>query len=87
MSLQLTAASKKRKDRRWWKTQLYTSREVYSGSSLLADLNFESVSGLYNNFTRMSPSEFEFLNNLIREKILKKRQRSGKPFLFEKGWH
>jgi hypothetical protein len=24
---------------------------------------------------------------LIREKILKKRQRSGKPFLFEKGWH
>jgi len=79
MSLQLAAASyiyihyalkKKRKERRWWQTQLYTSREVYS--SLLADSNFQSVSGLYKNFTRMSPSEFEFLNNLTGEKISKK---------------
>ena len=79
MSLQLAAASyiyihyalkKKRKERRWWQTQLYTSREVYS--SLLADSNFQSVSGLYKNFTRMSPSEFEFLINLIGEKISKK---------------
>jgi hypothetical protein len=81
MSLQLAAASyiyidcalkKKRKERRWWQTQLYTSREVYSCSSLLADLNFQSVRGLYKNFTRMSPSEFEFLINLIGEKISKK---------------
>jgi len=57
------------------------SREVYSGSSLLAELNFQSVSGLYKNFqsvsglyknfTRMSPSEFEFFINLIGEKISK----------------
>jgi hypothetical protein len=81
MSLQLAAVSyiyihyalkKKRKERRWWQRQLYTSREVYSGSSLLADLNFQSVSGLYKNFTRMSPSEIEFLINLIGEKISKK---------------
>jgi hypothetical protein len=81
MSLQLAAASyiyiyyalkKKRKVRRWWQKQLYTIREVYSGSSLLADLNFQSVSGLYKNFTRMSPSEFAFLINLIGEKISKK---------------
>jgi hypothetical protein len=81
MSLQLTAASyiyvhyalnKKRKERRWWQRQLYTSREVYSGSSFLADLNFQSVSGLYKNFTRMSPSEFEFLINSIGEKISEK---------------
>jgi len=52
--------------------QLYTSTEVYSGSSLLADLNFQPVSGLYKNFTRMSTSEFEFLINLIVEKISKK---------------
>jgi hypothetical protein len=45
---------------------------VYSGSSWLADLNFQSVSGLYKNFTRMSPSEFECLINLIGEKISKK---------------
>jgi hypothetical protein len=80
-SLQLAAVSyiyihyalkKKRKERRWWQRQRYTSREVYSSSSLLEDLNFQSVSGLYENFTRMSPSESEFLINLIGEKISKK---------------
>ena len=73
MSLQLAAASyiyihyalkKKRKERRWWQRQLYTSREVHSDSSLLADLKFQSVSGLYKNSNRMSPSEIEFLINL-----------------------
>ena len=39
---------------------------------MLVDLNFQSVSGLYKNFTRMSPSEFEFLINLIGKKISKK---------------
>ena len=39
---------------------------------MLADLNIQSVSGLYKNFTRTSLSEFEFLNNLIGEKVLKK---------------
>jgi len=61
MSLKQAAASyiythyalkKKRKERRWWQAQLYTSREVYSGSSLLADLNFQSVSRLYENFSQ-----------------------------------
>jgi hypothetical protein len=45
---------------------------MFSGSSLLADLNFQLVSGLYKNITRMSPHEFEFLINLIGEKISKK---------------
>jgi len=81
MSLQLAATSyiyihyalkKKRKERWWWQRQLYTSREVYSGSGLLADLNFHPVSGLCKNFTRMSPREFEFLINLIGENISKK---------------
>jgi hypothetical protein len=62
------ALKKKRKERRWLQRQLYTSREVNSGSRLLADLNFQSVGGLYKNFTRMSPSEFEFLINVIGEK-------------------
>jgi hypothetical protein len=86
-SLQLAAASyiyiyyalkKKRKERRWWQMQLYTNREVSSGSRLLADLNFQSVSGLYKNFTRMSPSEFEFLIHLIGKKISKKDTEFGK---------
>jgi hypothetical protein len=38
---------------------------VYSGSSLLADLNYQPVSGLYKHFTRMSPTEFEYLIHLI----------------------
>jgi hypothetical protein len=38
---------------------------VYSGSSLLADWNYQSVSGLYKNFTRLSPTEFEYLIHLI----------------------
>jgi len=33
----------------------------------------------------MSASEFEFLINLIGEKMSKKTQLSGKPFLFKKG--
>jgi hypothetical protein len=45
---------------------------VYSGSSLLADWNFQPVSGLCKNFTRMSTNEFEFLINSIGEKISKK---------------
>jgi len=45
---------------------------MYSGSSLLADLNFLPVNELYKTFTRMSPSEFEFLINLIGEKVSKK---------------
>ena len=45
---------------------------MYSGSSLLADWNVQSVSGLYKNFTRMSPSEFAFLINLIGSIISKK---------------
>ena len=59
MSLQLAAVlyidihyalKKKRKEWRWWQRQMYTSREVYSGSSLLADWNFQPISGLYKNF-------------------------------------
>ena len=81
MSLQPAVASyfyihytlkKKRKEWRWWQRQLYASREVYSSSSLLVDLNFQSFSGLYKNFTRMSPSKFEFLIILIGGKISKK---------------
>jgi hypothetical protein len=79
MSLQQAAASyiyihyalkKKRKERRWWQAQLYTSREMYSASSLLADFNFHSVSGLYENFTGIFSSEFQVLILWIGEKNL-----------------
>jgi len=70
--LHILCSKKKRKEQRWWQRQLYTSKEVYSGSCLLADLNFQPASGLYKNFTRISPSEFEFVINLIAEKNLEK---------------
>lgn len=62
-------AKRKRKQTRWWQTQLYTKRNCYSGNALLVDLKFQSVSGLYKNFTRMSPVDFECLLNLIGAKI------------------
>ena len=96
MSSQLAAASysyihyalkKKIKEWRWWQRQLYTSREMYSSSSLVADVNFQLVSGSYKNFTRMSPNGSEFLINLIGQKFRKRTKRSGKAFLFKKVWH
>jgi hypothetical protein len=63
---------KKRKGWRWRQMQVYRGSKVCSGSCILADLSFRSVSGLYKNFTRMSPSAFEFLINFIRGKISKK---------------
>lgn len=55
---------KKRWERRWWHTQLY-NRRTYSVNQLLSDLKFQSVSGVYKNFTRMPLTDFEFLINLI----------------------
>ena len=48
------------------------SREMYSGSSLLAGLNIQLVSELYKNFTQMPLSAYVFLTHLIGEKISKK---------------
>jgi hypothetical protein len=95
MSLQLEAASyiyipytlkKMIKGRQWWQRQLYTNREVHSGTSLLVDLNLQSVSGLYKNFTRMSPSKLEFLIHLIGEEILKKNTALKKTIYVQESW-
>ena len=44
---------------------------MYSGTSLLADLKFQEVSGQYKNFTRMTAADFELLINLVGPKIVK----------------
>ena len=62
---------RKRRERRWWQTELYRERSVYSGTSLLADLKFQEVSGQYKHFTRMTAADFELLINLVGPKIVK----------------
>jgi hypothetical protein len=66
------ACKKKRRQRRWWQTHLYTCRTADGGSNLLADIKFQTVSGHYKNFTRMSPTDIEYLINLVGPKIAKK---------------
>jgi len=39
--------------------------KMYRDSSILANLNWQSVSGLYKNFSRISYSDYEFLIHLL----------------------
>jgi hypothetical protein len=67
----LTLPQRKKK-RRWWQTQLYHSRSVSGGSSLLNDLRGQEMSGQFNNFTRMHSDDYDLLLNLIGPKIARK---------------
>jgi len=53
-------------------TIIYAKRVRSGSATLLAHLKFQSVSGHYKNFTRMSPTDFEILINLVGHKIKKK---------------
>ena len=64
-------SKRKKKSRRWRLSKLYASREMCNGTTMLADLKFQHVSGLYKNFTRMHPTDFEFLLFAIEFKIAK----------------
>jgi hypothetical protein len=81
MSLQVASAAyilihyltmkKKQRKRRWWQTEMFKNRYMYSGSNLLADLKFQDISGHYKNFVRMAATDFEFLLNRIAPSIVK----------------
>jgi hypothetical protein len=49
----------------------FCQQRSHGGSSLLCDLKFQSVSGQYKNFTRMSPTEFKYRLTLIGGHITK----------------
>lgn len=63
---------KRRKERRWWQSQLYSRRMEYSGRELIPDMRFQEVSGHYKNVTRMSSTDFESIIRLVAPKIMKK---------------
>jgi len=44
--------------------------QLYSGTSLLADLKFQEFSGQYKKFTQMAQADFELLINLVSPKIV-----------------
>jgi hypothetical protein len=52
---------------------------------MLADLNFQEISGQYKNFTRMSAMDFEYLMNLIGPKVEKKVHVLEKQSMCRKG--
>lgn len=59
---------RRRRSRRWWVKEYYRRR---GGNDMLNELNFEDSSG-FRNFTRMSPSDFEILVNMIGPFVSKK---------------
>jgi hypothetical protein len=48
-----------------WQMQLYHSRSVSGGSSLLNDLRGQEMNGQFHNFTRMDSDDYDPLLNLI----------------------
>lgn len=61
---------KKRKAPRWWMTSALKSREIYSATDFLHDLNKEDGAN-FNNFCRMSSSTFNNLLEMISPSIEK----------------
>jgi len=63
------------RERRWWQTELYRKRSVYSGTSLLAGLKNQAFSGRYKKITRVTPVDLELLINLVGPEIVKRDTR------------
>ncbi|CAI6375695.1 unnamed protein product [Macrosiphum euphorbiae] len=67
------------KKRRWWTTQIFRSRQLYNGTSMIRDLNFHTDSGQFENFARMSQEDFEHLVSLLTPIIAKQTTHFREP--------
>ncbi|KAF0709285.1 Uncharacterized protein FWK35_00036450 [Aphis craccivora] len=94
MSLQIAAAAyiyihlalkkKSKRRRRWWTTHLYTGREKSGGNTLLQDLRTQEINGQFQNFMRMTSTDFDLLINSLHLKLLKAKQFLENRFLYKK---
>nr|CAD7256089.1 unnamed protein product [Timema shepardi] len=67
-ALVMAILCKKRK--RWWLTYQY---KKHTGMELMMDLKSQEISGQYNNFTRLSPSDFKNLLQKTGSQIPKQK--------------
>nr|CAD7570141.1 unnamed protein product [Timema californicum] len=67
-ALVMAILCKKRK--RWWLTDQY---KKHTGMELMMDLKSQEISGQYNNFTRLSPSDFKNLLQKTGSQIPKQK--------------
>ncbi|KAF8785196.1 Protein ALP1-like like protein [Argiope bruennichi] len=67
-----------KRNRRWWMTSLNESRKRYSATDMLSDLKQEP-SGKFQNFFRMSATDFESLLGKIGKFIAKKSTNMREP--------
>lgn len=64
----ISSLAKKKKKRRYWMTRLHHDRLLSRGPSFIQSLSKEE-DGHFQNFVRMSSSDFSFILESIREKI------------------
>ncbi len=64
-------SQKRRRKRRWLMTSLSKSRDQYRGLDFMADLKAEPEYGLFWNFCRLKPIDFEYLLNLVAPQIVR----------------
>ena len=64
---------KKRKRRRWWRREIFAEGPRF-GCNLLSTLKLEDSMG-FRNFTRLTPSDFEELIQLLGRTIEKRESR------------
>jgi hypothetical protein len=63
---------KSRRDRRWWISQLYKNNKN-RGVIFLNDMLMDENRLFFQNFTRMSPQDFEYLLTLVEMNVYRGR--------------